>query len=305
MKKLLSALLGASFLSASAFAQTTPPPAPAPVPAVAAKVMADPALWVVKDEDTTIYLFGTIHLLKPEIEWFDGGVKKAYDASSEVVLELIEPDPATMQALIGKIGVDPDGPPLTTKLGPDAAAYVKVATDLGLPAPQFETLEPWLVATVLSVTSIVKAGLNPENGVEKQLTLAVKRDGKTLGALETAEQQLGFFDSLPEAAQIAFLKQTVAEMPEVKKMFDAMMVTWEKGDPDGLAVLMNAGMGASPEVFKALLTDRNERWAEWIQTRLAKPGTVFLAVGAGHLAGKDSVQAFLKGRKIKAVRIPS
>ena len=299
MKKLLAVLAATTLLAGSALAQTA---APAPAP----KLMADPALWVVKDADTTIYLLGTVHVLKPGTEWLDGGVKKAYDASSEIVLELIQPEPAVAQAAIGKFAVDPDGPVLTQKLTPELRAkYEAVAKDLGLPAAAFEKLEPWFVSTILSLTAVGKAGYDPASGVEQQVTAAAKRDKKTIGALETLEEQLGFFASLPQAAQIQLLKSTVEQMPEAKTFFDKMVGSWAKGDPDALAAMMNEAMRESPELARVLLVDRNERWAKWIDDRLDTPGTVFVAVGAGHLAGKGSVQDYLKARKLKATRIPS
>ena len=296
----INKLLLGSVLLAVAAAGAAQTPAPAP------KLMADPALWVVKDKDTTIYLMGTVHVLKPGTEWLDGGVKKAYDVSSEVVLELIQPEPAVAQAAIGKYAVDPDGPPLTQKLSPELRVkYEAVAKELGLPAPALEKFEPWFVSTILSLTAVGKAGYDPASGVEQQVTTAAKRDKKTIGALETLEQQLGFFASLPEAAQIKLLKASVEQMPEAKVFFDKMVGNWAKGDPDALAAMMNEAMRDSPELAKVLLVDRNERWAKWIDDRLDTPGTVFVAVGAGHLAGKGSVQDYLKARKLKAKRIPS
>lgn len=301
MKKFLAALAATTLLGGSAIAQTT-----APAPALSPKLMADPALWVVKDKDTTIYLLGTVHVLKPGTIWLDGGVKKAYDASSEVVLELIQPEAAVAQAAIGKYAIDPDGPPLTQKLSPELRAkYEAVAKDLGLPVAAFEKFTPWFASTILSLTAIGKVGYNPESGVERQITDAAKRDVKKLGALETLEEQLGFFASLPEAAQLALLKGTIEQMPEMKTFFDTMVANWAKGDPDALARMLNDAMRDSPELVDVLLTKRNERWAKWIDDRLDSPGTVFIAVGAGHLAGKGSVQDYLKARKLKAKRIPS
>lgn len=301
MRRFLSAGLVTLALSTTAFAQT-----PAPTPPASARLMADPALWVVKDDDTTIYLLGTVHVLKPGTEWLDGGVKTAYDASSEVVLELLQPEPAAMQASMGKYGMDPDGPALTAKLSPELkAAYLKTTGELGLPVPAFEKFQPWLASVVMSLTAIQKAGYDPESGVEKQITVVAKRDGKTLAGLETADEQLSFFASLPEAAQIALLKATIEQLPTVNTMFADMVGSWATGDPDALARLLNANMGESPELVKVLLTDRNQRWAKWIDDRLDKPGTVFVAVGAGHLAGKGSVQDYLKARKLTAKRIPS
>jgi uncharacterized protein len=307
-KLLLTALTGATLLLSSfgaigsdhaRAAESSPSPA-------VATVNADPALWVIKDEDTTIYLFGTVHVLKEHIKWFDGGVKAAYDASSEIVLELDTSNPQTMQGAIMKMAIDPDGPPLSQKLGPDLAASLeKTLADAGMPVAAFQKFEPWVLPVIMSVTAMMKAGYNAESGVEKQLTNALKKDGKTLGTLETAEEQMGFFDSLPEATQIAYLKSTIADLPKTATNLDEMVSAWAKGNPEALDALMNKAMIATPELEKVLLNDRNVRWAEWIEKRMAKPGTVFMAVGAGHLAGKNSVQEKLKARKLIAMRIPS
>lgn len=297
LRKFAAALAAATMLAGPALAESVPAP----------KLMADPAIWMVKDADTTIYLLGTVHVLKPGTEWLDGGVKKAYDASSEVVLEVLQPDnPAAMQPLMAKYGVDPDGPPLTAKLPADQRApYEEAVKAIGAPVAAFETFQPWTVSMILSLSAIQKAGYAPDSGVERQIAAAAKRDGKTLGQLETLDQQLGFFASLPEPAQVTLLTQTLGQLKNVGPMFDKMVADWAKGDPEALAKLLNEAMTGTPELTKVLLTDRNTRWAQWIDDRLDKPGTVFVAVGAGHLAGKGSVQDALKVRKLRAKRIRS
>lgn len=266
---------------------------------------ADPALWVVKDEDTTVYLFGTIHVLKPGLGWFDEAVKTAFDRSGEVVLELVAPDPAAMQGLVMSTGVAPAGtPPLTERLPQGKrAAFTKAVTDLGLPETALDKFRPWLAATQLSVAPLQKLGYESANGPEEVLTAAAKAAGKPVTGLETAEQQLGFFSSLSEPAQLRFLESTVDELPEVATTIDRMVGTWSAGDPDALAREMNDALRDSPEVAQKLLVDRNKSWAGWIKERMAKPGVVFMAVGAGHLAGADSVQAQLAAGGLKAERI--
>jgi uncharacterized protein len=269
-------------------------------------INADPALWVIKDADTTIYLFGTVHVLKDNIKWFDGGVKAAYDASSEVVFELDTSNPQAMQGVIMKMAIDPDGPALTQKLGPDLAASLdKALKEAGIPMAAFEKFEPWIVPVIMTGAVLAKAGYKTDSGVEAQLTTALKKDGKTLGALETAEEQMGLFDNLPEVVQIAYLKSTIADLPKTGPILDEMVTEWAKGNPDALDALLNKSLTATPELEKVLLNDRNARWAEWVEKRMAKPGTVFMAVGAGHLAGKNSVQEKLKAKKLVAIRIPS
>lgn len=302
MKTLFGAVsaLALAFSGAPAMAQTAAPAPAAPV----ATVDADPALWVVKDDDTTIYLFGTVHVLKPGLSWFDEAVKTAFDKSDELVLEMIEPDAAKMQQIVISKAMDPAGKPLSLKLAEaDRADYIKAMTDLGVPYQGFEPFKPWMAAITLGVLPLGKLGYDPNSGAEKVLSAAAKSAGKKLGELESAEMQIGFFDGLTEAQQIAYLNATVDELPKFGATMDTMVGMWAKGDPEALGGLMNESLKESPEVGKILLDDRNARWADWIKTRLDTPGTVFVAVGAGHLAGNNSVQDMLKSRKVKVTRV--
>jgi len=294
---LLASLL--VLLPIAAMAQTAPA-APAPV----TMVKADPALWVVKDEDTTIYLFGTIHVLKPGLNWFDEAVKKAFDKSDTLVLELVMPDPAAMQALVMKTGFTTSDPTLTEKLPePHRDAYLKALADLGIPAVALDRAKPWTAAVNLSLLPVLKLGYDPNQGPEHVLSEAAATEHKPVIGLETAEQQLGYFDSLPEALQIKFLETTVRDLPKTKNEIDSMVASWSKGDPDALGRTLNEGLSEQPEIGKVLLSDRNARWADWIAERMKKPGTVFIAVGAGHLAGAQSVQVWLLKHHLKAERI--
>ena len=277
---------------------------PAQAPARAAND-ADPALWVVKGKQTTVYLFGTIHVLKPGLTWFDEAVKSAFDKADEVKLEIVMPDPATMQGLVQATGVAPAGtPPLTQRL-PEGkrAAFTKAVTDLGLPANALDRFKPWLAATQLSVAPLSKLGYDSANGPEEVITEAAKQAHKPLSGLETPQQQLGFFGSLSDKAQLQFLESTVDELPTLDKQMASMVDEWARGDPEALAREMNDELKSSPEVAKVLLVDRNRTWAQWIKQRMTKPGTVFIAVGAGHLAGPDSVQAQLAKLGLKAERV--
>ena len=289
----------ALLLATPACAQTAAPPTPA------AASDADPALWVVKDADTTIYLFGTIHVLKPGMTWFDEGVKSAFDQSDTLVLEMVQPDAATMQQLVMSKGMATDGVALPDRL-PKASrrAYAKALAKLGLPAGAFDRTEPWLAATNLSIVPIMKLGYDVTNGPEKVLADAAAQGGKQVIGLETAAQQIGYFDDLSMPAQVQFLTATLDDMPNVPQEMAAMVADWAAGKPDALAALLNDDMKDSPEVKTTLLTDRNARWATWIHQRMATPGTVFVAVGAGHLAGDESVIADLaRTYKVNAVRV--
>jgi uncharacterized protein YbaP (TraB family) len=301
LKKLIlsTAALAVTFAGAPAFAQAAPAPA-----AATATTEANPALWVLKDDDTTIYLFGTVHALKPGLSWFDSAVRQAFDKSDQLVLEMVEPAPADLQAIVMPMALNPAGPTITSQLPENKrAAYAAAVVGLGAPATALDNFDPWFAAIALTAGSLPKFGYDPNQGVEKVLTAAAKEAGKPIAGLETAAEQLGFLDRLPMDVQIRYLVSTVDQLPKTGEMLDKMVGVWAKGDPDALAALMNEGMREVPEVGNALLTQRNANWVEWIAKRMDQPGTVFIAVGAGHLAGSDSVQAMLAKKNLKVVRV--
>ena len=298
LRKLLLAL--GIFAAGAATAQTAAPSAPA-----VATIDADPALWVVKDADTTIYLFGTVHLLKPGLSWFDEGVKAAFDSSDELVLEMVKPDAAAMQQLIAAKAISQTGPKLPDRLGEaDQVRYMNVLAGLGLPLNAFDRVQPWFAATNLSLLPLMKLGYDPDSGPETVLTAAAATEKKTVSGLETPEQQIGFLANLSPRTQVRFLESTLREVGKTGETMNDMVGAWSRGDPAKLGELMNDGVKDTPELAKTLLYDRNARWAQWIKARMAKPGTVFIAVGAGHLAGPRSVIAQLKALKLTATRVP-
>ncbi len=278
--------------------------ASARTPAGHASGDADPALWVVKDSDTTIYLFGTVHVLKPGLTWFDEAVKTAFDKSDQLVLEIPLPDQAEAQRVILPLAIDPTGPTLPEKLPANKrATYAKALATLGVQPHTFDRFEPWFAAVTISQIQLQKAGYGADAGAEHALDAAAKAAGKPVSGLETLAQQLGYFHALPQQAQIDFLTETIDDLGEFNKTIDAMVKSWGSGDPEALARLLNKDVGRQPLLYKVLLKDRNSRWAGWIDQRMHQPGVVFIAVGAGHLAGKDSVQAQLRRYHLKAERI--
>jgi uncharacterized protein len=313
MRKSLIALFATASIGFAVMpvaAQNTPSEAPAavealdPVPVQAPAIKdVDPALWVVKDEDTTIYLFGTVHILKPGLGWFDDGVKTAFDSSDRLVLEMVEPPAAETQALFMKLAMDQSGKTLRSKMTEgDRAIYEGALKKIGLPVEGLDPFDPWAAAVTMSVLAMQKQGFDANSGAEKQLTAAAKASNKPIGGVETMEFQLGVFDSMPESEQIRFLVETAKMSDDSGKMMDRMVELWGTPDPEGLGQLMNEGL-TSRALYDALLTKRNANWAKWISAEMAKPGTTFMAVGAGHLAGATSVQALLPAYGLNATRV--
>jgi uncharacterized protein YbaP (TraB family) len=145
--------------------------------------------------------------------------------------------------------------------------------------------------------------LDPKSGAEEVLTQAARKAGKTITAFETPEQQFTMLDSTPEAEQLAGVKDLAHRQDEGLAVISKMIEHWTRGEADETGRLMNEEMKDTPETARILLTDRNARWAADIQARMDRPGVVFVAVGAGHLTGKDSVQDLLAQEGLKVKRI--
>ncbi|MET0238969.1 MAG: TraB/GumN family protein [Sphingobium sp.] len=283
---------------------TSPGFAPIGARTVQTGTTAKPALWVVRDADTTVYLFGTIHVLRPDVRWFHGRVKRAFDRADTLVLEVIPPDPAEAAAITARLALDPDGPPLSTKL--DAATrarYLALLNTFGMPAAQLETARPWFAAITLSLLPIRKLGYQADAGVEDVLHKAADHACKTVLPLEGFAEQIGFFASLSDKTQIAFLSASIDDAAHAETEIGRMVAEWSAGRPEALADDLNESFKDMPEVAETLLHARNRRWADWIGKRMARPGTIFLAVGAGHLAGDGSVLDELAARGMTAKRV--
>ena len=302
MRKLLLAAVLA-FAPAPALSGRAAPPAPS-APAAQPAADADPALWVVRDEDTTIYLFGTFHLLDGRREWFNDEIRAAFDASEELVLEAVLPeDAATMQPLVFRYAVDPERT-LSERLGEERnRALGEALAGLGLPAAAFDRFEPWFAAMTLEGLASQRLGIRAEHGAEMVLLRAARERGIAIGELEGVEYQLDLFDRLPEATQLAWLNLAVDNIAVIVDGLPPMLAAWSEGDVERLAELLNGEIGEYPEFYRILLSERNAAWAEWVDDRLDRPGTLFVAVGAGHLGGRDSLQAMLAARGIPATRL--
>lgn len=293
-------------LTAPACAHQQSTPSPQVTEAVpAASLELGPALWKVADEDTTIYLFGTVHFLPEEAEWFNGQIKRAFDSSQTLVTEIDISKAAQWRTKMNSAGTLPAGKTLRSLLTvEERAAYETALGEMGLPPEamaQLDTYEPWYAALNLATTALVLSGLTPEQGSENVL-IATPSNNKSTGALETGEFQIEMFDSMPAEDQMAFLNQTIAGLSQTGPTVRAMVDEWLEGDVNAMAEFTNPP-GNNMRLHKRFFTDRNANWAVWIDERMDTPGTVFVAVGAGHLAGKDSVQDYLAARGITVTRL--
>ena len=302
MPKRLGAAMAliAVYLGSVASAQPTPAPsaaiAPAPPP-------LRPALWKVSDADTTIYLFGTIHLLPQGVEWLNGPLADALGSADELVTEIPEEDDGTVQASLMTSAVLPKGKRLRSLMTKrERAKFEATLTGFKLPVNSFDSYKPWYAAVVLATIPLLREGFAVGSGVENTLAERIKQRGRPRIGLETLDYQLALFDSLPQRTQLRYLTEVIEALPTLHKTVDEIVSEWGEGDTARLAELMTATED-DPLMISILLTNRNRIWAKWIKTRLAAPGTSFVAVGAGHLGGPGSVQDQLGQLGISAMRV--
>jgi len=298
----VGAALSALLLAPSALAQAI---AAAPVAVTAAPAGSGPGLWVVRDADSTIYLFGTVHVLKPETPWGTVRIDQAFASADEYWFEIADlADQTGVMPVIQAKGVSPDRPLSSLLTAEEMTDLDAAARTVGATAAQLDPLRPWLASLQLALASIQKAGYVAANGGDQILHARAAATGKPIKGFETAPQQIGFIADMSEDAQLAMLRSGLKEFDTAEVVLGQMVTAWSTGDVEGLDALIGQEMKAeSPEMYAVMLTQRNTNWADQIQTLLAGSGTAFISVGAGHLAGSDSLQAQLEQRGVSVERI--
>ena len=249
-------------------------------PVVHRVIHATPAMWQIRDADTIIYLFGTFHSLDARTVWFDDRLRAAFDRSGELVLETIVP-------------TDPD----------QISAAGKLATEEPSTPGGPRKIKPFIAHTRAAVDHGRSQGMSVDNGADAVLRRVAEGVGKPVAGLETFEEQLGALARIPAAPPPASAIAAPAVAPPAPITLDALLSAWKAGDMTAFSTMLSGFEAKSPVAYRMLIADRNARWSEWIVDRLDRPGTVFVAVGAGHLAGKDSVQQSLAAKGISATRV--
>jgi uncharacterized protein YbaP (TraB family) len=274
--------------------------------AVVRPAQAEPAIWIVKGPHATVYLFGTIHALQKTDTWHSPKIDAAIQASQTLWLEIPNvDDTASMQPLVMQLGMD-QAHPLSTKLTPDQLAKLtKAANSVGVPGGEamFETFKPWLAALTLSIAPLMQAGYDPSTGVEIELKPEFVKANKPVKGFETAEQQMHYLADMPEKAQVDFLSSELDDFDSAVDKFKQLLAAWSAGDVDTLDKLNNAEFRDKyPDLFQILVIKRNQGFTTQIQDLLKGDGISFVAIGAGHLVGKEGVPAMLEKQGYKVTR---
>ncbi|MEO7066562.1 MAG: TraB/GumN family protein [Rhodanobacter sp.] len=273
--------------------------------ALIAPALSQPALWVARQGQSTLYLFGTVHLLSSATAWRYPALEQALRDSDSLFVEQTDDGAKHMQALLQRYGFDPAHPLSSklTRIENARLAQAAKATNGAVSLPLLQIMRPWLAALTLTMAPLKKAGFKTSFGVDQALRTQMLAAGKPVLALETAEQQIRLLAALPPAAELALLRATLATGKQDTTDLAQLVSAWQNGDVAAIAAWEGAQLGGSnSRLYRRMLVKRNRAWAKKLARQLQQPGTVFVAVGAGHLAGPDSLQVQLKKLGIEAVR---
>ena len=296
----LFAPAAAGAIAAPAATQSTEAARPAPAPR--------PAIWLLADEDTRIYLFGTIHMLPPGLNWRSPSFETVVREADELVLEVAEEmDGSDFPSLAPLMMLD-DPVPLVERVSPERRGPLReMVESLGMKVAAFDRVQTWAAAMTIALAGLTQALAGPDGspedvtGVEDELRADFSRSQRPISGVENGPQQLGFLSGLTPATQREMLEEMVDSYREGDPDFLAPGEDgWLRGDVSDIAAEMEE---MPAELFEVLVTRRNSAWTGWLIARLERPGTVLFAVGAGHLAGRDSVQSMLISRGYSVTRI--
>ena len=289
----------------AAHAQQAAAPAAVAAPAIPRAEGAGPPLWVVKDADSTIYLFGTIHYLRPGTAWGSDKMDAAFAEADQFWVEVADQDDPTVAARVAQQhGVTPDRPLSSILSTEDFAAFDKAAQGVGASGAAMDAYRPWLAAFMVAGTAPLQAGYRPDAGVDKTLMDRARAEGKTIRGFETADRQLRLIAGMSEEAQIAYLNNYVRNGGQIVPKLDQTVAAWLKGDAVEIGRLNRLDTrDIHPDVHRAALIVRNADWTDQIETLMQGSGAAFVAVGVAHLADQDSVIDMLKARGFTVERL--
>ncbi len=270
-------------------------------------VHAESPVWAIKGAHNTVYLAGSVHLLRPKDSALPSAFEKAYADADALVMEIDLDDlnESQAQSWILEHGMFADEGSLESTLGDKLyQRAVDAGAKLGLPVEALQMMEPWLLAMTFSEMEYLKLGFDPESGVEKQLARKAARDHKEITGFETLTEQLGLLDGMSYPDQARFLDMTIEEMDEMEKETDSMLSAWRTGDARKLGDLLSEEYRVAPQLYRLLVSDRNSRWMPQLERLLKGDKDYLVVVGALHLVGSGGLLDLAKARGYSPKQMP-
>jgi len=256
-------------------------------------------LWMAEGANNTVYLLGSVHLLRKEDHPLPGAIDAAYDNAETLFMELDmdDLDPIAMQATFNRLGMLDENQSLRDIMGEDLYDDALLAAEsLDIPLDMLAKTEPWFAAITIEQLALTRIGFNPLYGIEMHMMSKAIRDGKTIQGFESVEQQLELLDGLSLDAQRDLLMQTLAEGANIRDIMDQLIAAWRTGDIAYMEENLLADVANYPELYETIVADRNRNWANTIDRLLGDEEDYLVVVGALHLIGEDGLPRLLEGR---------
>ena len=259
-------------------------------------------LWKAESGNGTVYLLGSIHMLKREDMALKTIIDETFNKAKRLVFEvdLLNESPEKMQKLILQKGINLDGKLLQQKVSRETFQWATIwANELGIDIKMLTPFKPWLAGLTMTILHLQKLGYDPNSGVDRQLARRAQAANKPVSGLESVESQFDLFDRFPPGLQEMMLRYSIREMEQINKMVDSLVLAWRDGDVGAAEKLFLGSMAEYPEIQEKLLDERNRNWLPQIEKFLQLGEDILVVVGAAHLVGKNGVIELLKGRGYK------
>ena len=272
----------------------------------AAGAWAESSVWVVKGAKAAVYLAGSCHVLRASDHPLPAEFEMAYANASRIIFEAPPDDlesPAYVQKLMA-VAVYKDGTTLRQHLTP--AVYAKALNfckQRNYPFEQYQLFRPWMLSMMLALQEMARMGIEADHGVDHYFHEKAKRDGKPVGGLETADEQLGFLSLMDGSTGNDQVNETIDDLLQLDAKIGDILNAWRKGDEAGIEAFNLRELKNYPLLYAALIVDRNKKWVKKIEGLINGSQNIMVVVGVAHLAGRESVVALLRERGFKVEKL--
>ena len=263
-------------------------------------------LWQVDGDTNSVFILGSIHLLRNSDYPIPSIIYGAYDEAEVLIMELDmdDMDPMQTQALVRELGMIADGKSLEDVIGERAYAQAAaLADDLQIPLTMLAGSKPWLAAVMVETLILTRVGFDPMQGIEMHLMTKAGNDGKEILGFETERQQLEMLDGLSLAAQREMLLQTLKDGSRIEELLDDIIDAWRQGDTTYMEQTLLSDMSGYDELYDTIVVDRNRDWVQQIDELLDDSDDYLVVVGTMHLVGKDGVPQLLQKRGFEVTQM--
>lgn len=263
-------------------------------------------IWKISDADSTVYLAGSIHLLREQDLPLPAAFDQVYAAAEELVFEIdmarmLRPEGVQEMASAARL---PDGQSLVDRLGEDTVARLRdYLESRDLPRSLFDRMTPSMALLTLGSLEAMRLGGRAELGLESIYFQKSVADGKPSRGLETITYQITLFDRFEDAQIASWIHKTLDELENSAALFESLLVAWRQGDAETMAQRLSEDAAMPPELRRVLLDERNRNWIPEILKALATERDVLFLVGAGHLAGEGSVIDLLRKEGLEVTQL--